>query len=218
MKGLVLAISPFWCCIDIVRSWEVLVLTGGERALIVGLGNPGPEYADTRHNAGFQCVTRFVERHGLRFSFYRFRASLAEGDICQRRVLVARPLTYMNESGQAVQPLLRHYGIAPDRLLVVYDDLDLPLGKIRLRARGSSGGHKGLDSIIRQTGTTEFPRLRLGIGRPPFGDPIDYVLEDWRPVERQIMDETMDRACEAIDCFLQAGIVAAMNRYNGDEP
>ena len=192
-------------------------MRGSERALIVGLGNPGPEYANTRHNAGFQCVTRWVERRGLRFSFYRFRASLAEGDAHGRRVLVARPLTYMNESGQAVQPLLRHYGIAPSDLLVVYDDLDLPLGKIRLRARGSSGGHRGLDSIIRQTGTTAFPRLRLGIGRPAYGDPVDYVLEDWRPEERAIMDETYARACDAIDCFLREGIVAAMNRFNGED-
>jgi len=186
--------------------------------LIVGLGNPGPEYAGNRHNAGFQCLARFAERHGLRFSFYRFRASLAEGTVAGRRVLLARPLTYMNESGQAVAPLARRYAVAPGDLLVVYDDMDLPLGRIRLRASGSSGGHRGLDSILRHLGTHQVPRLRLGIGRPPFGDPVDYVLSDWRPDERVTMEAAYDRAVEAIDCFLQEGIVAAMNRFNAGDP
>ncbi len=190
----------------------------GETALIVGLGNPGPEYAGNRHNAGFQCLARFAERHGLRFSFYRFRASLAEGTVASRRVLLARPLTYMNESGQAVAPLVRRYGVPMAGLLIVYDDLDLPLGRIRLRAGGSSGGHRGLDSILRHLGTTEVPRLRLGIGRPAYGDPVDYVLSDWRPEERMVMDAAYDRASQAIDCFLEEGIVAAMNRFNAGEP
>ncbi len=187
-------------------------------ALIVGLGNPGPEYAGHRHNAGFQCLARFAGRHGLRFSFYRFRASLAEGTVAGRRVLLARPLTYMNESGQAVGPLVRRYGVPAASLLIVYDDLDLPLGRIRLRAGGSSGGHRGLDSVLRHLGTSEVPRLRLGIGRPPYGDPVDYVLSDWRPEERAIMEATYDRAAVAIDCFLEEGIIAAMNRFNAGEP
>ena len=191
-------------------------LKPGETVLIVGLGNPGPAYAENRHNAGFQCVSRFAERHGLHFSFYRFRASLAKGTVHGHPVLVARPLTYMNESGQAVQPLVHHYQISLDSLLVVYDDLDLPLGKIRLRARGSSGGHRGLESILHHLGTTEVPRLRLGIGRPTCGDPVDYVLSDWRPEERTVMEETYERATEAIDCFLVEGIAAAMNRYNAN--
>lgn len=187
------------------------------QVLIVGLGNPGEEYAHNRHNAGYQCLTTYAERHGLRFSFYRFRASLAEGNIFGRPVLLARPLTYMNESGQAVAPLVRQYGVALANLLVVYDDLDLPLGKIRLRARGSSAGHKGLESILRQLRTTEVPRLRLGIGRPAYGDPIDYVLSDWRAEEWGIMEAAYARASEAIDVFLQEGIVAAMNKFNADQ-
>ncbi len=186
-------------------------------ALIVGLGNPGPEYADNRHNAGFQCLARFAERYGLRFSYYRFRASLARGNALGRQLLLARPLTYMNESGQAVKPLVRHYGIALPDLLVVYDDLDLPLGRIRLRARGSSGGHRGVESIIQHLGTTEFPRLRLGIGRPRNGDAVEYVLSDWLPDERPVVEAAYERAVEAIACFLQEGIVAAMNRYNAGE-
>ncbi|MCL6431174.1 MAG: aminoacyl-tRNA hydrolase [Anaerolineae bacterium] len=185
--------------------------------LIVGLGNPGPEYAGNRHNAGFQCLARFAERYGLRFSYYRFRASLASGSVLGRGLLLARPLTYMNESGQAVQPLVRHYGISLAELLIVYDDLDLPLGRIRLRARGSSGGHRGLESIIRHLGTTEFPRLRLGIGRPPNGDAVEYVLSDWLPEERPVMEAAYERAVEAIACFVREGIVAAMNRYNAGE-
>jgi PTH1 family peptidyl-tRNA hydrolase len=190
----------------------------GDTALIVGLGNPGPEYAGNRHNAGFQCLARFAERHGLRFSFYRFRASLAEGAAAGRPLLLARPLTYMNEAGQAVAPLVRRYAVRLSDLLIVYDDMDLPLGRIRLRARGSSGGHRGLDSVLRHLGTTEVPRLRLGIGRPPYGDPVDYVLSDWRPDEQPVMEAAYDRAVEAIDCFLQEGIVAAMNRFNAGDP
>ena len=190
----------------------------GRTVLIVGLGNPGPEYANNRHNAGFQCVTLFAERHGLRFSFYRFRASLAEGNVLGRWVLIARPLTYMNESGEAVQPLVRQYQVALNDLLVVYDDLDLPMGKLRLRARGSSGGHRGLESILCHLGTTEVPRLRLGIGRPAYGDPVDYVLSDWRAEERPLIEAAYERAVEAIDCALQEGLAAAMNRYNaGDD-
>ncbi len=185
--------------------------------LMVGLGNPGPKYANNRHNAGFQCLSRHAERHGLRFSFYRFRASLAQGIVAGRRLLLARPLTYMNDSGEAVQPLVRHYRVAPGDLLIVYDDLDLPLGKIRLRARGGSGGHRGVQSIVDHLGTVEIPRLRLGIGRPAYGDPVDYVLDDWRADEWPVMEAAYERAVEAIDCFLQEGIMAAMNRYNAGE-
>jgi PTH1 family peptidyl-tRNA hydrolase len=194
------------------------LLPAQETVLIVGLGNPGPEYANTRHNAGYQCVARFAERHGLRFSFYRFRARLAEGTVAGRHVIVARPLTFMNESGQAVAPLVRRYAVPLANLLVVYDDMDLPLGKIRLRARGSSGGHKGLDSVQRHLGTTEVPRLRIGIGRPAYGDPVDYVLSPWRPEEQAVMEGAYERAVEAIDTFLQEGIVVAMNRFNAGDP
>jgi PTH1 family peptidyl-tRNA hydrolase len=189
----------------------------GELALIVGLGNPGPRYADNRHNAGYQCLGRLAERHGLRFSFQRFRALLAEGAILERPALLARPLTYMNESGQAVASLVRHYGVDLADLLAVHDDLDLPLGRIRLRARGSSGGHRGLESILSHLDTTEVARLRLGIGRPEYGDPVDYVLSDWSAEERQAMEAAYGRAVEAIDCFVQEGIVVAMNRFNAGE-
>ena len=192
-------------------------MKAGEVVLIVGLGNPGPLYAGNRHNAGFQCVNRYAERRGLRFSFYRYRASLAEGDVGGHHLLLVRPLTYMNESGQAVAPLVRHYGVPLSRVLVIYDDLDLPLGKIRLRARGSAGGHRGLESILSHLHTLEVPRLRLGIGRPLYGDPVDYVLADWRPEERQVMEAAYERAGGAIDTWLQAGIVAAMNQYNANE-
>lgn len=186
----------------------------GDIVLIVGLGNPGPKYAGNRHNAGFQCLERFAEKHGLHFSFHRFRASLAEGGILGKPTLLARPLTYMNDSGQAVRPLVRHYEVTLSNLLIVYDDMDLPLGKLRLRARGSSGGHRGLESIVSFLGTNGIPRLRLGIGRPPYGDPVDYVLDDWRTDEQPLMEAAYERALEAIECYVSKGIVAAMNAYN----
>ena len=193
-------------------------MDGTRTILIVGLGNPGPAYAGNRHNAGFRCVAHYAERVGMRFSFYRFRASLAEKVTSGRRLLLARPLTYMNESGQAVGPLVRHYRVSLRDLLVVYADLDLPIGKLRLRARGGSGGHKGIDSIQRVLGTQEVPRLRLGIGRPVSGDAVDYVLSDFGRDEEAIIDGVCERAAAAIDCFVRDGIVAAMNHYNADDP
>nr|MBC7245444.1 aminoacyl-tRNA hydrolase [Chloroflexota bacterium] len=182
--------------------------------LIVGLGNPGPSYAKNRHNVGFQCVERFIRRHGLTHARAMFKALVTTGQVGNIRVVLARPLTFMNLSGQAVRPLLRWYHIALPDLLVVYDDLDLPLGKIRLRQRGSSGGHKGMRSIIEALGSEDFPRLRIGIGRPISGDPQDYVLSDFTPDESTLMEEAYERAIAAIELFISEGIVAAMNKFN----
>ncbi len=182
--------------------------------LIVGLGNPGVRYAQSRHNVGFLVVDRFARAHDLSFSRKRFNAELAEGEIGGVRVMLAKPQTYMNLSGDAVGKLFAFYKIAPHDLIVVYDDLDLPLGKMRLRTKGSAGGHHGMESIISRIGTSDFPRLRVGIGRPNPDADIDHVLGRFEGDERKVMDETFARAVEAIDVWLRDGIDAAMNKYN----
>lgn len=182
--------------------------------LIAGLGNPGARYARSRHNVGFIIVDRLARAHDLQFSRKRFNAEIAEGQVGGRRVILAKPQTFMNASGDAVGKLYAFYKIAPSDLLVVYDDLDLPLGKLRLRADGSSGGHHGMESIIARIGTSDFPRLRVGIGRPNPDADIDHVLGSFEPEERAVMEETWTRAVDAIDVWLTAGIARAMNEFN----
>jgi len=182
--------------------------------LIVGLGNPGTRYARSRHNVGFMIVERFVRAHDLRFARRRFNAQIAEGDIAGARVLIAKPQAFMNSSGDAVGKLFAFYKIASDDLLVVYDELDLPLGKMRLRSKGSAGGHHGMESIIARIGTSDFLRLRVGIGRPDPDADIDHVLGTFDYDERAAMDETFARAVEAIEVWLADGIDVAMNKFN----
>lgn len=182
--------------------------------LIAGLGNPGPQYANNRHNVGYRCIERLVQRHGLAKGRMMFKAWVTSGTIGETRVLLARPLTFMNLSGQSVRPLLRWYRVAPGDLLVIYDDLDLPLGKIRLRPHGGSGGHKGMQSIIEALGTQELARLRIGIGRPVHGDAPDYVLSNFTPDERIVMEGALDQGMAAVETFIASGIEAAMNAFN----
>ncbi len=182
--------------------------------LIVGLGNPGARYAHSRHNIGFLVADRFARAHALDFTRKRFNAQIAEGSVGGQRILLAKPQTFMNSSGEAVGKLFAFYKIAPHDLLVVYDDLDLPLGKMRLRSRGSSGGHHGMESIIAHVGMSDFPRLRVGIGRPNPDADIDHVLGSFDADERVVMDETFARAADAIDVWLTDGITAAMNKFN----
>ncbi len=186
--------------------------------LLVGLGNPGIRYARNRHNVGFRCLQRLATAHGLEFGRRQRTALVAQGTILGQPVLLALPQTYMNESGRSVGPLVQFYKVPLDRLLVVYDDLDLPLGVLRLRPDGGSGGHRGMQSVIQHLGTNAFPRLRLGIGRPPGGkDPADYVLEDFAPDEEPIVEEMLDRAIAAIRCWLTEGLEKAMSLYNRQE-
>lgn len=182
--------------------------------VICGLGNPGPRYMKNRHNVGFHCLDLLAEKWGLRFERVRFKAYLAMGTVEGRRVLLAKPLTFMNDSGESVAPLVRWHKVPPAQLLVIYDDLDLPLGKIRLRPGGSSGGHKGVASIIEKLGSADFPRLRIGIGRPERGDPVDYVLSDFTAEQRLVMEGAYTQAVAAVECFLREGIKEAMNRFN----
>ena len=182
--------------------------------LIVGLGNPGPRYAKNRHNVGYQCVQRLAQRHGLTFSKVVFKALVASGQVASSKVMLAKPLTFMNLSGQAVGPLLRWHRVDLSDLIVIYDDLDLPLGKIRLRIQGGSGGHKGMRSIIEALATQALARLRIGIGRPHFGEPEDYVLNDFTSEELIVMLGAYDHAVAAVESFIAHGIVVAMNEFN----
>jgi PTH1 family peptidyl-tRNA hydrolase len=183
--------------------------------LIVGLGNPGRKYAPTRHNIGFEVVALLANRLGANKSKAKFDGELTEVLIDSQRVLLLWPLTYMNSSGSSVQPTRDFYKVANDELLVVCDDVSLPTGKLRLRAKGSAGGQNGLKDIIRRLGTEEFARLRIGIGPlPPQWDMADYVLSKFgKDEEPVILDAVQEAAAAAID-WVRHGIAAAMNKYN----
>jgi PTH1 family peptidyl-tRNA hydrolase len=190
-----------------------------ETYLIVGLGNPGREYVHNRHNVGFHCLDRLAQAHDLDIRRRKKRARVVEGTIAGRRVILAMPQTFMNESGRAVGPLTRFYKVDLERLLVIYDDLDLPPGTIRMRPRGGSGGHKGMRSIIQHLGSQEFARLRIGIGRPPGRmDPADFVLQDINGEEQDLFDESLERAVAAIETWLREGVAEAMSRHNQPPP
>ena len=180
--------------------------------LIVGLGNPGERYAATRHNVGFQALDHLAKRHHLSFRKARLQGLLAGGEIEGHQVALLKPLTYVNRSGDVVALLLRGYGLPLDRLLIIYDDLDLPLGRIRIREQGSAGGHKGMASIIDLLGP-EIPRLRVGIGRKE-EDPQEYVLSPFTAEERVIMEKGYDRIAAAIECIIREGLSKAMERFN----
>ena len=186
-----------------------------ESYLIVGLGNPGPQYVASRHNIGFRCLERLAAAHDLAFHKRQKQAQVARGTIHGQPVILAKPQTFMNESGRAVVPLAHFYRVVLERLLVVYDDLDLPLGAVRLRPEGGSGGHKGMRSVIEHLGSQDFPRLRIGIGRPPGRmDPAAYVLQDFSADEEPLLEGTLERAVVAIETWLREGIEAAMEQCN----
>ncbi len=190
-----------------------------ERYLIVGLGNPGREYAATRHNVGFRVVDALAQTWGVSFGHSRQRALLAEARLGNRRVWLAKPQTYMNLSGQAVGPLVRFYRLPLTHLLVIYDDMDLPFGVLRLRPLGGHGGHKGMKSIIEALGDRRFPRLRIGIGRPPgHMDPATYVLRPFSAAEREQWPWVQARAVEAVQRWLNDGLEAAMSWVNAPQP
>jgi PTH1 family peptidyl-tRNA hydrolase len=187
----------------------------GEALVIIGLGNPGREYQSNRHNIGFQIADRLVESRGLKFDKVQQRAIVALGRLSERRVIIAKPQTYMNDSGRSVSALLNFYKVPLDRLLVIYDELDLPFGTIRLRADGGAGGHNGMRSVIGQLGTNQFARLRFGVGRPPGRmDPAAFVLQNFNRDEALELPGIIDRAVEAIETFVADGIITAMNKYN----
>jgi PTH1 family peptidyl-tRNA hydrolase len=187
-----------------------------ETYLIVGLGNPGREYRENRHNIGFMLIDRLAVRLNLRFTRLQSRALVASGAFQGNKAILAKPQTFMNLSGQAVQGLVRFYKLPLSNLLVVHDDLDLPTGTIRIRPDGGSAGQKGMTSILERLGTDEFPRLRLGIGRPPGQmQAPDYVLQDFSDPEMTIINESLGRAVEAVEAWVADGLDAAMNMFNG---
>ena len=182
--------------------------------VILGLGNPGRAYARSRHNVGFWCIDSLARKYGVRLEQRRRYAVLGEGSIMEEVAILARPRTYMNRSGVAARYLLDRYHLAPAALLVVHDDMDLPVGKLRIRSQGSSAGHNGIDSIITELGTQQFPRLRIGVGHPQGQDAVPFVLGPFTPEEAKVIRETIDRAVEAVAWVAQYGLEVAMNRYN----
>jgi PTH1 family peptidyl-tRNA hydrolase len=184
--------------------------------LIVGLGNPGREFSDNRHNIGFMLVSALAQRLGVSFSRLESKALITKDVYQARRLILAKPQTYMNLSGQAVGALVRFYKVPLENLLVCYDDVDLPFASLRLRPDGGSGGHKGVQSIIEHVGTQEFPRLRLGIGRPPGRmQAADYVLQDFTRQQSDLLPEILDLGGNAVLTFIVDGLESAMNQYNG---
>lgn len=181
--------------------------------MLVGLGNPGREYENTRHNIGWTVLDAFAAKHGLKFDKRQARSIVAQGQVYGRSLVLCKPLTYMNNSGEAVGALARFYKIAPTEVLIVYDDMDLPLGKLRLREGGSAGGHNGMRSIIQHLSTTAFPRLRVGIGRPEH-QAINHVLSRFAKDELPVVAAAVDRAVDALDVALTEGITPAMNQFN----
>ena len=188
--------------------------------LIFGLRNPTARYANTRHNAGAMAVQRLAKRHNIDFQQRSNGTVVGRGDLWGRDVRLILPGTYMNNSGQVVAPIVRRFGRRLDSILIVIDEMDLPLGAIRLRPYGSAGGHNGMKSIIESLGTQEFPRLRIGVGRPEHGgiDPIQHVLTRFRPEEQKPLEAALNRAADCLELLIQQNIEEAMNTFNGLPP
>lgn len=182
--------------------------------LIVGLGNPGPEYENTRHNVGWHVVDAFAKKFRIAVTKHEKSAFTGTGRVAGGAVMVAKPLTYMNLSGEAVRLLANAYLETTDDLIVVYDDIDLPLGKLRIRPSGSSGTHNGMRSIVAELATERFPRLRVGIGAQDQGRLRDYVLDEFAADERSVVDRAIERAVDALVLFARGDLKRAMNEFN----
>lgn len=191
----------------------------GQRRIIVGLGNPGRQYADTRHNVGFHVIERLADKHGLKFTRMMNRGLVALGDVAGVKVALVKPQTFMNDSGTCVGPIAKFYKTEPQHVLVIYDDLDIPVSSLRLRRGGGSGGHNGMKSIIKHVGSEDFPRLRVGIGRPPGRmQPMDFVLTPFSRDEWDLVHIALDNAVDGIKRWLNEGIDRAMNVVNASAP
>lgn len=187
--------------------------------LVVGLGNPGRRYARTRHNLGFLLLDRIAEARGIRIGDDRCESLVGRGEWERESLVLAKPQTYMNNSGVAAAALLRRFRVRGADLVVAYDDLDLPFGRLRIRCGGSAGGHRGLASILQHVADRDFVRLRMGIGRPPAGvDPVEYVLSRFSAEEQQSLEEVLSRAEEALESIVLKGPVRAMEDFNRQEP
>jgi len=185
--------------------------------LIVGLGNPGLAYRHNRHNVGFMVAEALAEKIDIPLKRVKFKAQIGNGKYEGIPVIIAKPLTFMNNSGEAVAPLVRYFKVPLERLLVIHDDMDLPLGTLRMRPSGGSAGHNGMLSIFDKLGTNAIPRLRVGIGRPPGRmDPADYVLQDFPKSDKELLKMVIGQACEAALAFITTGLEKAMNIHNGE--
>ena len=190
--------------------------SGGVQWLVVCLGNPGKQYENTRHNIGFMTADEIERRSGVKINKLRYRALTGEVKIGGRRVLVLKPQTYMNLSGEAVKLAGAFYKIPPENVIVISDDVSLPLGKLRIRANGSAGGHNGLKNIIAHLGTDAFPRIKVGVGAPehPEHEMVDWVIGNFTPQEKKVVAEAVGRAADAVECLIEKGVSEAQNKFN----
>lgn len=206
------------------RSWRTdnnrtIHLGGGkwrdQMKIIVGLGNPGAKYAGTRHNVGFAVLDELAERHNIRIDTAKHKALIGKGIIDGEKVILAMPQTFMNLSGESVRAIMDFYKCTVEDLIVVYDDIDLDVGKLRIRQKGSAGGHNGMKNIIQHVGSQEFVRIRVGVGKKPdHMDLADYVLSRFGKEDLANIRESCDNACDAVETILADGTVAAMNKFN----
>ena len=186
--------------------------------MLVGLGNPGSKYARSRHNTGFRAIDALCERQRCRCDRLRLRALTGFCELGGEKVLLVKPMTYMNLSGQAVRPLADYYKIPPEHILVIFDDVSLPVGKLRVRPDGSAGGHNGIKSLIAELGSQSFPRIKIGVGEKPHPDYdlADWVLSAFSPQEEKALAPTIERALLAAEAVIAEGTTQAMNRFNGN--
>lgn len=184
--------------------------------VIAGLGNPGSKYEETRHNVGFKVIDQLSESMSIPLNKQKFNGLFGIGEVNGHKICLLKPLTYMNRSGDSIIPLMKYYKVDSDDLLVIYDDLDTVPGKLRLREKGSAGGHNGMKSIIQHLGSQDFKRIRIGIGRPEPGEAVpDYVLKSFRPDQQGEIKEALDRSAKACENWIDTPFAQVMNRYNG---
>ena len=182
--------------------------------VIAGLGNPGKKYENTRHNIGFITIDQLAEKNNIEVSKLKFKALTGEGRIAGQKVVLVKPQTFMNLSGESIQEVMNFYKPEPDHLIVIYDDIDIELGTLRIRKSGSAGTHNGMRSIVQHLGTGGFPRIRIGMGGPSKGDLVSYVIGGFTKEEVPVLEETVTQAVSAVECIVESGCDLAMNRYN----
>lgn len=182
--------------------------------IVIGLGNPGKKYENTRHNVGFMVIDKLAETYGISISKLKFKALIGEGKIGTKKVVLVKPQTYMNLSGEAVREIFNFYKEEPEKLLLIYDDLDTVLGNIRIRKKGSAGTHNGMRSVVSQLGFSDFPRIRIGIGSNGEKEIVDFVIGNFSKDEKKKIDEVISNVVKATECFVENDIDLAMNKYN----
>ena len=182
--------------------------------VIAGLGNPGKKYENTRHNMGFITVDQLAIKHDIKVDKLKFKALVGEGRIADQKVLLVKPQTYMNLSGESIRQVMLFYKLDPEKLIVIYDDIDIELGALRIRKFGSAGTHNGMKSVVYQLQSDRFPRIRIGIGSQKKGDLVDFVIGGFSKEEVPVLEETVTKAVSAIECILEEDVDIAMNRYN----